>query len=245
MFELLKKIQDLIEAYRATNELTETEVKNVIDQWKDQVNKYKLEYIQEQIKQGVVEAQSNVGKVNEVYNQKLKAVIAASKEAILPGFIKDIKKAADYATQVNNALQFLTIEGDEITDEKAFMILKDFMNDLDQMKLFKNVIGKRVELEDSNGGTTFPKTFGKLNQVEVVLNTFNEIELIANMLFIYPKENGETYIVNGQGYSIPHDSYEQMAGEDDIITLATAIESIAKEVPGIEKVTDQTEHETV
>ena len=65
------------------------------------------------------------------------------------------------------------------------------------------------------------------------------------MLFVYPREDGETYIVNGQAYSVPVDSYEQMADEESIIGFAEIVEDYAKTIPGIDQVTDQTEPETV
>lgn len=244
MFELVKKIQAIIDAYHANSEQLAKEIKRIVEEWGVEVNAYKLEYIQEQIRNEVAAARSNAEKLNKVYNQKLKVILDEAKKTVLPE-LKKTSKPSDYATQVNNALQFLMIEAEQINDDTAYMILKDFIDDLDQMKLFKNVIGKRVDLIDPNGNTTFPKTFGKLNKVEMVMNTFDEMESIANMLFIYPREDGETYIMNGQAYSVPVDSYEQMADEESIIGFAEIVEDYAKTIPGIDQVTDQTEPETV
>ena len=244
MFELVKKIQVIIDAYHANSEQLAKEIKRIVEEWGVEVNAYKLEYIQEQIRNEVAAARSNAEKLNKVYNQKLKVILDEAKKTVLPE-LKKTSKPSDYATQVNNALQFLMIEAEQINDDTAYMILKDFIDDLDQMKLFKNVIGKRVDLIDPNGNTTFPKTFGKLNKVEMVMNTFDEMESIANMLFIYPREDGETYIMNGQAYSVPVDSYEQMVDEESIIGFAEIVEDYAKTIPGIDQVTDQTEPETV
>lgn len=198
-----------------------------------------------QIRNEVAAARSNAEKLNKVYNQKLKVILDEAKKTVLPELIKQSSKPTDYEAKKSNALKFLMIEAEQINDDTAYMILKDFIDDLDQMKLFKNVIGKRVDLIDPNGNTTFPKTFGKLNKVEMVMNTFDEMESIANMLFIYPREDGETYIMNGQAYSVPVDSYEQMADEESIIGFAEIVEDYAKTIPGIDQVTDQTEPETV
>lgn len=243
MFELVKKIQELIDAYHGNNEELAKEIKRIVEEWGQQVNAFRMEYIQEQIRNEVADVRSNSEKLNKVYNQKLKVILDEAKKQVLPELYNQVTKPSDYATRVNNALQFLMIEGEQIDDDKAYMILKDFIDDLDQMKLFKNVIGKKVELEDYNGNSTFPKTFGKLNKIEMILNTLNEMESIANMLFIYPREDGQTFIMNGQAYSVPVDSYEQMTGEENIIDFAKIIEEYAKTIPGIGKVTDQTEHE--
>lgn len=245
MFELVKRIQAIIDAYHDNNEQLAKEIKRIVEEWGAEVNTYAMEYIKEQIRNEVTAARSNAEKLNKVYNQKLKVILDEAKKKVLPELSNKATRPSDYATQVNNALQFLVIEAEQINDDTAYMILKDFIDDLDQMKLFKNVIGKRVDLIDPNGNTTFPKTFGKLNKVEMVMNTFDEMESIANMLFIYPREDGETYIMNGQSYSVPVDSYEQMADEESIIGFAEIIEEYAKTIPGINQVTDQTDPSTV
>lgn len=242
MLELIKKIKEIIEAYHGNNEVVEKEIKRIVEEWGQQVNSYKMEYIQEQIGNEVAAVRTNSEKLNKIFNQKLKVILDEAKKTVLPELFNKTVQSPDYATRVNNALQFLSIEGEQIDDESAYRILKDFIEDLDQMKLFKNVIGKKVELEDQNGNSTFPKTFGKLNKIEMILNTFNEIAAIANMLFIYPREEGQTFIMNGQSYSVPMDSYEQMAGEENIISFAKIIEEYAKAIPGIGEVTDQTDH---
>ena len=241
MLELVKKIKELIEAYHAINETVAKEIKRIVEEWGVEVNTYAMEYIQEQIRNEVAAVRSNAEKLHKVYNQKLKVILDEVKQKVLPELESTGTKPSDYATQVNNALQFLMIEAEQINDDTAHMILKDFIDDLDQMKLFKNVIGKKVDLEDPNGNSTFPRTFGKLNKIEMVMNTFEEMESIANMLFIYPREDGQTFIMNGQAYNVPVDSYEQMNDEENIIGYAKIIEEYAESIPGIGQVTDQTD----
>lgn len=241
MLELVKKIQAIIDAYHDSSEQLEKGIKRIVEEWGAEVNTYTLDYINEQIRNEVAAARSSSELLNKVYNQKLKVILDEAKKKVLPELSTKASKPSDYATQVNNALQFLIIEAEQITDESAYMILNNFIDDLDQMKLFKNVIGKKVDLIDPNGNTTFPLTFGKLNKVEMILNSFNEMDAIANMLFIYPRGDGQTFIVNGQAYSVPIDSYEQMAGEDSMISFAEIIEEYANETPGIDQVTDQTD----
>ena len=165
MFELVKKIQAIIDAYHANSEQLAKEIKRIVEEWGAEVNIFAMDYIKEQIRNEVTAARSNAEKLNKVYNQKLKVILDEAKKTVFPE-LKKTSRPTDYATQVNNALQFLVIEAEQINDDTAYMILKDFIDDLDQMKLFKNVIGKRVDLIDPNGNSTFPKTFGKLNKVE-------------------------------------------------------------------------------
>lgn len=248
MFELVKKIQAIIDAYHDNNEMMNEEIKRVIDEWKDLIPKMKKEFAieaKQQILDGMKAAQDNAMKINKVYNQKLKVILDEAKKQVLPELYNQVTKPSDYATRVNNALQFLMIEGEQIDDETAYMILKEFIDDLEQMKLFKKVIGKKVMLEDANGNSTFPKTFGKLNKVEMIMNTLNDMERIANMIFIYPKRSGQGYVIGNHYYAIPIDAAEQMEDEENIISYAKTIEDYAKTIPGIDQVTDQTEPETV
>ncbi len=245
---LKAKIEAIITGYKANFETYVKEVKKVIDEWKDKVNTHLPEYIKEQISLELAALNANYSKSNKTYNQKLWAVIADARLKVIP---KAPVKPADYATKVSNAITLLQIKGERITDDSAFMILKDFIDDYDTMRLFKDIIEtltSRINpygLVDDSGNAIFTKTFGKLNEVQVLLNTFEEIEASADMLFIHPKQDGETYIINGQSYSLPIDSYEQMAGEDDILNWAETIDELVEAIPGVGTVTDDTEHEVI
>lgn len=231
--ELKKKIQEIIDAFHANSQVHEAEIQKVIEPFKlpENTKRYTPDGLKLTINEGIAAVIDAWKKIDVVYNQKLKAIIADAKGQLLPMVVKPVTKPADYATRVSNALQFIQIEGDEITDEAAFNILKDFIDDYHQMKLFKQVIGKKVELEDAMGHSTFPLTFGKLNKVEITLNTFNEVEAIANSLFIHAKEQGQEVLrVNGVGYSLPMDSYEQLEGETAILDFAEIIDSIAEKM---------------
>lgn len=245
--ELKTKIEELIAAYQGTRSVALGDMHNLIDQWKDQVNKYQPDHIHEQMKSGMASIQQNVNKVSLAYNQKLNALIEDAKQKAMPLFVTEFQKPVDYETQISNALRYLDIEGEDITDEGAYLILKRFMDDHDQMQLFKNIIKKRVEakggrMEDANGNSTFPKTFGKLHQVNTILDTFNEMESIAENLFIYKQSDGETFIINGHRYSLPMESYDELQGEENILDLADIAESIVAKVDGVDHSTDQTEH---
>ncbi|KXG42658.1 hypothetical protein [Tepidibacillus decaturensis] len=242
---LRKAIEDLIAAYQGSREVAIESMREVIDEWKDKVNIYQADHIHKQIKDGLESVVSNVTKVNTTLNQKLNALVQGTKEKVMPLYVTEFEKPADYETQISNALRYLDIEGEDITDDSAYPILKKFIDDHDQMKLFKNIIKKRVkanggQMEDANGKSTFPKTFGKLNEIEMILDIFNEMESIAEKLFMHDKENGETFIINGYKYSLPIESYEEIASEEGIVALAKKLEDELKKIDGVEQVANQT-----
>ncbi|MEI8200542.1 MAG: hypothetical protein WCG21_10800 [Eubacteriales bacterium] len=203
--ELKTKIKELIDGFHENNDQVKSEIKN----WKDQGAVYAKEYIDEKIK----EIEADASKMDALYQHKLMLVITGAKELVLPDVVNS--KPSDYAAQISNALQFLTIEGNSITDENASAILKPFVNDPDQMKLFKNVIGKRAELTDANGNGTFTKTFAEADRIEATRNTFLDMEAIAGHLL-----RSDSLV-----------SYEAIAGEEDILTLSGVIEGFADKIP--------------
>lgn len=228
--ELVNKIKKIIEAYHGSTELCAEEIKKVFEEFNDAdaAKKFKPEYIAQTIKAAMDVAIDTNNKTNAVLNQKLKLIIADAKKQVLPMLYEKSKNIPDKAVLMNNALQLLQIEGSEITDDVAFDILKEFIDDYDQMKTFKRVIAKHVELETAVGTSTFPKTFGKYNKIETALNTFNEVESIAETIFMHKKLDGQKYVVNHVTFIIPMDGYGQMQDEGAIIDYATIIEKIAE-----------------
>lgn len=233
--ELAKKIKEIIEAAHANAEVHADEIRSVVEPFKNPavMNRYTPEGLKETVHDGMREVIDAWNKLDVVYNQKLKAIIADAKDLLIPMVVTPFEKPMDYAASVNNALQFLQLEGTDLTDESAFDILKNFASDYDQMKLFKKVVGKYVYLEDAIGATNFPKTFGRFNNVESLLNIFGEIEATANMLFIHNKrDGGEMVILGDNRFSIPESCYEEINDESEIIDLAVLIDNIAASMIG-------------
>lgn len=225
--ELKKKIYEIIIAYKSNAAQNAADIKAYLEDAvlnsTDNAREYTPEFLRDSIIDGMKKITDAEKQVNKVFNQKLNAVLAEVRNMLIP---QESSKPADYQVMINNAIQFLNMEG-EITDETAFLILKDLITDYTSMKLFKNMIGKKVELEDSKGNTTFPKTFGKLNQVESILNLISEIEAIANMLFLHQKSNSQEYIIRNNIYFVPADAYSQMADEGNIVDLAEVLDELA------------------
>ncbi len=243
--ELVIKIKEIIAAYQGSLNVCIAEIKKVFEQFTGEngINAnvmYKPEYIRETINKEMTALLDSNKKLNGVYNQAVKNIIEAAKKQLLPILFKQDLKPADYATRVATALQLIQIEGKEITDEAAYDILKDFIDDYNQMKIFKRVIGKHAELENAFGGTNFPKTFGKLNRIESILNTFNEMELIAESIFLHKKLNGRIYTVNSVQYILPMDGYTETTDELALVDFASIIDGIAEDNEFIRNVGSET-----
>ena len=192
--DLVSKIKDLVDAHRTNDEQCIEAMAAVLEKWKspELANKYTREFIAQAMQEELDETLTSSVNVDVVLNQKLKAIIAKAKEQLMPVYFKDLDKPADYAVQVSNALKFLEYEDDELTDESAYIILKPFLDDYEQMRLFKNVIQKKVNIIDGYGKSTLPKTFEKLKNIEMFMNILSEIEMLLNS-FSFIQKDGESF----------------------------------------------------
>lgn len=234
MPKLKEKIENVVIAFQQNNEEAEKNIRKIIEGYcanpstfKKFQPQYKIEAFKEAVDAETKPISENVDKTNKLFNQKVKAIIAEEKENIIP---KPKEKSGDYAIRVSNALKYLEIEGNELKDENAFEILKDFVDDYEQMKLFEQVIKRNLKtdmLTDIEGKHIFPKTFGNYNEVKMLLNTFDEMETIANVLFLKSKPHSEMYIFDNAKIMLPLLSlpgYTELANEDEIIKLAEIID---------------------
>ena len=235
MPKLREKIDEVITTYTKNNVNSEREIRNIIQGYcanPSRFEKYTPEYKIDAFKEAVeIETKlimENVDKTNQLFNQKVKALVAEEKEKILP---KPKEKSADYAIRISNALKYLEIEGNQLTDETAFEILKDFIDDYEQMKLFKQVIKRQMhnpfEFEDEEGKCNFPRTFGNYNKMQMLVNTFSEAETIANVIFLKGTKKYETFIFDNARIDLPLltlPSYDEINNQDEIIKLAEIID---------------------
>ena len=228
--QLEEKTQDAIDRYRAMKDIEKDEHREIIDRYKDMATKNDIDPMK--FMNSILEELNAVKKTaaaNAVNrNQKLKAIVEAAKTAILPKEKAD--KPADYQMRINNALQFLTATGEALTDESAFQILKDFTDDLEQMRLFRNIVAKYAELYDVLGEQRFPMTFKNLIQYETAFDVISEIELIAENLFLYPTLAGERYFLgknDSHSFALPRESFEELDGESRILRLAKEFDAMA------------------
>lgn len=256
MSKLKERVNEVIVAFKQNNEETEKQIKKIANEYKENPSKFK-DFKEEAMGQVIflaVKEQTNPimenwNNTNQLFNQKIKAIITEEKENILP---KTKEKSADYAIRVSNALKYLEIQGDklnemiqeekdenitifETADDVVFGILKDFIDDYEQMRLFKQVIKRLLKtdvLENNEGETMFPKTFGNFNKIEIIMNTFNEIEAIANVIFLKGKPKAEMYVINNQRIEVPtkfsYLGYEEETNNENIVNLSKIIDTTVK-----------------
>lgn len=164
------------------------------------------------------------------YNADVKNAIAGAKRAALPEEVRNFTRPADYQQQISNALTFLALEGDSLTDMTAYAILKPFFNDWDQMHLFERAVLQQLRLDNEHTSrSTFPTALGAvLNKADTYTALFGEAEMLAEQLFIREKEYqtscsiGEFPVYGGYGM----DNYEERAAEDRLAELAELIETL-------------------
>lgn len=167
-------------------------------------------------------------------NAKAVKAVASLKADALKA-LYEVDRGKDYAASVNNALQFIQIEGESITDKTAAQILKAFINDIETMQRFRSVIEKQVaakgeQLTDAYGHTTFPQTFGKLYHAETFAQALTELEEMASNIFIRELTQTETEFLHGVSVSVPTDSYMQLVTERNIIEQAETVDTMLAEL---------------
>ena len=245
MSKLKEKIEQVVNAFKQNNDEAEKSIRTIIEGYCTNSSifskfqpQYKIDAFKEAVDAETKPISENVDKTNVLFNQKVKAIIAEEKGNILP---KPKEKSADYAIRVSNALKYLEIEGEKLTDETAFEILKDFVDDYEQMKLFKQVIKRQMKteiLENIEGKSKFPRTFDNFNKIEKLVNTFNEMEAIANVLFLKGTDKSEIYIFDNAKIELPLLSlpgYTELTNEDKILELAEFIDITINEANSIVK----------
>lgn len=167
--QIKTRVKTILDAYRITTK----EIKAKIEKW-EQDTVYSADYRQEKIK----ELQVELKKADALFNDKMKEVIADERKVIVgePG-----TRPADYEVKISNALKFLELVGDKLTDDQAYNILKPFQSDPETMQLFQGVVGNLTEGQGVWGG--FIKTFEKTNHFVVLLNNLDMAEQAASNLF--------------------------------------------------------------
>jgi len=230
MAEFEKEVQDLIYSYYATGAILNDKIKAIIEEWKDFAVQNDIDQVtlKSAVTKQINEVKSQAAKTAAVFNQKLKVVIEKKRKELTP---KSVSKSADYAARISNALDFLKLHGSSLDDKAAFMILKDFTDDIDTMKLFKGVVERQVGAADflNAESMNFPLTFAKLLQVESLFNIIDGIELFANKLFLWGKLEDKRYFFADSYFSLTRERYEELHGEQNIIRLAKTLDTMIAE----------------
>lgn len=167
---------------------------------------------------------------DKLLNARVQEAIESAKKAAVPEQVRNFTKPADYQQQISNALAFLTLEGDNLTDEAAYAVLKPFFNDWDQMHLFERAILIQTGLENEYcTRQAFPTALGAvLDAADTYIALFDEAERLSETLFIRKKQHKATSMIGEfavfGGYGV--DSYDEMWAQDRILELATHIDTL-------------------
>lgn len=226
--ELESKIKDLIEGFRGSVITLNDDIKAAVDKWRGfaRENGHDPALFQKSAFKEIDTAREDTKKYGILLNQELGKVVEKAKQLLAPGAVS---RPADYAAKTGNALQFLSYQIDTLTDDAAFAILKDFADDYAQMQLFRGFIESRHKMVGTNGEPPFPKTFGKLDNLETITNALSEIEQVAKDLFTQLAA-GETITFGNTGVPLAIVTYEEVEGEQTILELAKDIEKMAADL---------------
>ena len=242
---LKDKIQKIVDAYKANMTSQQDEIKGIIDPFKvpSYESRFTFDGLKETIKEQLDVVNGNWKKFDKTLNQQVKEVIAAARDSFKKALAleKTSQKPADYATRIANAREFLKDELEDYTadtifsdkeaaklDETMHIILKDFIDDCDTMKLFKKMVQRKAfNFINSDGGCIFPKTFGKLHKVESIMNTLDEMDATAEMLFLHERDIQNYFAIRGLFYGFPVDRYAEGVDEQTMIDCSVILDDLA------------------
>jgi hypothetical protein len=167
-----EKVQQLMESHKSEVNILRAK----IEAWENDTW-----YSENRKNEKIEELRGEIEQLDKMFNGVLKKIILDEKKA----FIGDPKtKPADYQIQISNALKFLEMAGKNLTNDRAFEILKPFQDDFETMMLFKPIVSDMTsgdKLWDA-----LNKQLGEANiydNYETIINNFKDIELSANNFF--------------------------------------------------------------
>lgn len=223
---LQDKVTVIVDRYIANYNQFEEQTTKILDEAVVKMAEIKEEALIRQVDEQVASFNENYHAQAQNQNNLLQVVLEEEKDNLFP----KVDKSADYAAKIANAIEFIKLEGADITDDVAYSILKDFTHDYDQMKLFKRMIEKNVDLTGVTGTTRFPKTFGIYNQMEYIHSTYETLESFAQTIFLEPLESHNTKRVYSNYYKVPSRGYKQQLAEKKVIELAAHIDEAVKNI---------------
>jgi hypothetical protein len=183
------RVQTLISNYKKVTDVFLAEIKK----WETD-SLYSSDVRQDKIRE--VKAQMRVN--DNDFNKQLVKIIGEEKETIVNS---KINKPADYQGQITNALEFIKMSGNAITDELAFDMVKPFQGDFQTMKLFEVVIRNHA-----NGKCNV--TLSRLRKFEFLKTKLIEIETFAKGFF-----DTSYCVVGSLGYIFKEDGLLQAVDE--------------------------------
>lgn len=244
---LENKMQTIIAGYKANCTANQEAIKAVLDPFKtlSYAARFTPEGMREEIKEQMSEVNASWKKYDITVNQAARTAVAGARDAVRKALnMKEKSKPADYSTKIANARAFLKDELDSVEvgssgfltadqarelDETMHLILKDFIDDYDTMKLFRKMVERKVPVTGSiDGSTPFPKTFGKMIKADSIMNTLDQLDEITESLFLHKRNGGQEYLKSGnQTFYVPEDGYSEMAEEQAASDLAVIADDLA------------------
>jgi len=196
--ELKNKVEKLIENYKkVTNAFLEE-----IRKWESN-SYYTSDAKQDEIRKVKAQMLNN----DADFNKQLLNIIKEEKEAILNS---TIKKPADYQVLISNAIGFINLLGNKLTDEEAFELVKPFFGDYQTMKRFYAVLS---EINGLNVTTYSLGLFDKaVNSLEILKNNFAKFF------------DAGTYTTNGLAYTLKETAL--LSDIEDIERIIQKLDSI-------------------
>lgn len=239
------KIDTYVKAYKANSSTQGTAIKAVLEPFK--TPSYASRFTQEGLRQTIKEQTDVINadwkKYDKTLNDAIRAVVADANDRLLKAMnMATPNKSDDYAIRIANAREFMKDELAEVSDgmdakqisaldDALAMILKDFVDDYDTMKLFSKMVEKKIIMVGATGEPALPKTFGKMMKVDSIMNTLNEVKEVSVMLFLHARTNGQEVVrINGLIYGIPSDGYSEMADEQTILDNASILDALAEDI---------------
>lgn len=141
------------------------------------------------------------------FEQEIAMVIVDARQNIEQEMNAKVKASMDYDVRFNTAFMALTkMDMSTLDDETAFMILGEFAEDNDKLRLCKKVIENENPLAfiKSDGSSRMPKTFGHLEKYLSAVNRLNEIEKMVEGLFVNEQDDPNGGLMVG-GTELWHD----------------------------------------
>ena len=112
---LTEKIKSVIDAYKSNMTVQHDDIKQMLEPYKTKGHRYTVDGLKQEIGEQMEEIMSNWKKYDSVLNQKVKEIISSAKVDILKVLgITNTKKPDDYATKINNAIQFIKMTLDDV-----------------------------------------------------------------------------------------------------------------------------------
>lgn len=247
--ELEAKTKTIIDGYHANSQTQQAAIEAVYEPFKtpSYAARFTDDGIREEIKEQVDEINKGWKQYDQTLNQTMKATVDKARADLMNAMgIREADKPDDYSVKIANARAFLKDELDSVDfangvptpsqaaemDDTMHLILKDFIDDYDTMKLFKKMVERKTPVNGAfNGETLFPKTFGKMGKAESILNTLSELDEATENIFLHKRSGGrEAFRYHNMPFFVPDDGYSEMAEEQAIADLSVILDDLADNI---------------